>query len=161
MRITDYTKTHGQKILELTIPSVLVSMPAAAFTGADAISFRGVNDTIADLHLEGSECCLIHADNPASSKKGVYLNPQVRVGYTSEAYRAVHPKGFWLSRFSIFTGLWKNRVSRWTGVSIRNQWFVHRRWRDWQRKYPSQSEPGKSCLINEMQVLAFNGWSHA
>ena len=50
------------------------------------LRFRGISDSLAELHLEGSECCLIHQDNPLTAKHGVWLNPNVRVGYNKEAY---------------------------------------------------------------------------
>lgn len=36
-------------------------------------------------HLEASECCLIHADNVLTKMKGVWINPNVRVGYDEDA----------------------------------------------------------------------------
>lgn len=56
-----------------------VAMDASAFYDQN-LTFRGIPDDLASLHLEGSECCLIHADNPLSHSKGVFLNPNVRVG---------------------------------------------------------------------------------
>ncbi|CAK7241159.1 MAG: hypothetical protein STHCBS139747_002618 [Sporothrix thermara] len=83
--------------------------------------FRGVADSLAEFHLEGSECCLIHADNPqsrfsdvptSSSRRrrrqgrsggdvdaeagkniGVWLNPNVRVAYSASVYRQVRAGG--------------------------------------------------------------------
>ncbi|CAK7265171.1 hypothetical protein SEPCBS119000_001376 [Sporothrix epigloea] len=83
--------------------------------------FRGVDDSLAEFHLEGSECCLIHADNPlsrfsdvppstsrrqrpavgvdadtdAESGKdvGVWLNPNVRVAYSAPVYNQVRAGG--------------------------------------------------------------------
>ncbi|KAI9158267.1 hypothetical protein HJFPF1_06259 [Paramyrothecium foliicola] len=138
----------------------IVSMPATTFIGNNAIAFRGVNDSMAEMHLEGSECCLIHADNPASTKKGVFLNPHVRVGYNSEAYHSVHPEGCWVSRWGVFTGLWKNRLARWLGDPFRSLWIVHKRRLAWERQHPGDHEPGKACLVNEMQILHEYGWQH-
>ena len=45
------------------------------------LRFRGVPNTLAHRHVEGSECCLIHADNRLSKDLGVWINPKVRVGY--------------------------------------------------------------------------------
>ncbi|KAH6670486.1 glycosyltransferase family 69 protein [Halenospora varia] len=57
------------------------------------LKFRGVSDSLAQEHIEGSECCLIHADNPLRPSKGVYLNPNVRVSYNATTYVKVNPQG--------------------------------------------------------------------
>lgn len=123
------------------------------------LTFRGIPDTLALRHLEGSECCLIHADNPLSPNKGVWLNPQVRVGYNGPAYDAVS-QGNWLSMYEILAWSWKNRLMRW----FTSVWFKEHvvRWRlsAWRKEYTSNDEKGIDCLINEMQVLVYNGWAH-
>lgn len=134
-------------------------MAAEPFVSSTALRFRGVPDSLAEFHLEGSECCLIHADNPLSRSLGVYLNPRVRVGYSPEAYRAVHPPGGWVSLSQIFTGIWTNRLKRWTLITLEGV-VVHARLRRWAQKQEHRHEPGALCLINEMQVLAHNGWAH-
>ncbi|BAE60536.1 unnamed protein product [Aspergillus oryzae RIB40] len=53
----------------------VVAMDAAPFYQHPPLKFRGISDSLAKSHLEGSECCLIHADNPLSREKGVWLNP--------------------------------------------------------------------------------------
>jgi hypothetical protein len=55
------------------------------------LRFRGISDTLAASDLEGSEYCLMHADNALSGRR-MYVNPQVRAGYSGEAYNAVHPQ---------------------------------------------------------------------
>ena len=125
------------------------------------LTFRGIPDSLAKSHLEGSECCLIHADNPLSSNQGVWLNPNVRVGYDPTAYAAVNPAdGSWLSSFSIMSGLWKNRLLRW----FTTQWFtentVNRRLSRWESESPANKELGPFCLADEMQVLMDYGWAH-
>lgn len=138
-----------------------VAMDSSPFYTRPPLKFRGIADGLAKSHLDGSECCLIHADNPLSSKKGVYLNPNVRVGYHPAAYAAVNTAGnSWLSGFSIFMGLWKNRILR----TFTTPWFkesiVERRLSRWEEQYSENIEPGPFCLVNEMQVLTFNGWGH-
>jgi len=137
-----------------------VAMPTSAFTGTNGLSFRGVPDTLAESHLEGSECCLIHADNPSSRKKGVFLNPNVRVGYNRVAYETVHTPGSWLSLPQIYFGLWKNRISRRVTTPWLKESGVIRRIRKWERKGDGREEPGWFCLINEMQIIVYNGWKH-
>ncbi|OAQ97990.1 hypothetical protein LLEC1_03544 [Akanthomyces lecanii] len=79
----------------------IVVMPADPFVSPTKLRFRGIPDSLALQHLEGSECCLIHADNPLSKTLGA-----------------------------------------------------------WQKEDSARHEPGVFCLINEMQVLAENGWAH-
>lgn len=142
-------------------------MPASAFgsydkTAKSGLSFRGTPDTLAAYHLEGSECCLIHADNPLTATHGVYLNPNVRVGYNAEAYRAVNPGGCWVSWYGILAGLWKNRIHRWSTAPLiaLKERRVEGRVKDWQKEDPSREEKGQFCLVNEMHVIVGNGWAH-
>lgn len=135
-------------------------MPADPFVSPTKLRFRGIPDSLALQHLEGSECCLIHADNPLSKTLGVYLNPRVRVGYNLPAYEAIHPPASsWVAAADIFLGLWTNRVKRWTRISFEG-WVVRSRVEAWQKEDMARHEPGEFCLINEMQVLAENGWAH-
>jgi len=135
-------------------------MSAEPFISWPYLRFRGITDSLAISHLEGSECCLIHADNPLSSSKGVYLNPNVRVGYNTPAYDAVHPTSNWISLSQIFWALWENRLRRWTTTPLFKEWVVQRRVRRWEAQDKHNQEPGRFCLINEMQVLVENGWAH-
>ncbi|RMZ90526.1 hypothetical protein DV736_g2252, partial [Chaetothyriales sp. CBS 134916] len=65
----------------------MVAMDAKPFYASDRpLRFRAIADSLAELHLEGSECCLIHEDNGLTAKDGVWLNPNVRVRYQKEAY---------------------------------------------------------------------------
>ncbi|KPM43845.1 hypothetical protein AK830_g2692 [Neonectria ditissima] len=137
----------------------IVAMPAGPFVSSSQLRFRAVSDTLATHHLEGSECCLIHADNPLSKARGVFVNPRVRVGYNLAAYEGTHGAGPWLSVWDIFAGLWVNRLCRWTTVPFRG-WVVRRRVARWEKEGLGNREPGEFCLINEMQVLAHNGWAH-
>ncbi|KAL9111556.1 MAG: hypothetical protein Q9227_004044 [Pyrenula ochraceoflavens] len=125
---------------------ILVVMDTAPFYEAKPpLRFRGIPDTLAKLHLEGSECCLVHADNPLSQSKGVYLNPNVRVGYNPEAYNTVH-RGrdtCWLSSYEIFLGLWRNRILRWTTTTWLKSYTVARRLSKWkaEKKNEDRKEP--------------------
>lgn len=134
-------------------------MPADPFVSSTKLRFRGIPDSLAMHHLEGSECCLIHADNPLSKTLGVYLNPRVRVGYNYPAYEKTHPSSSWVSAWGIFRGLWTNRIRRWTVFTFEG-WVVRSRVRRWEKENIHNSEPGTFCLINEMQVLVDNGWAH-
>jgi len=142
----------------------IVAFDAAPFYGDNThlpLKFRGLPDTLAEKHLEASECCLIHADNYLSNEKGVWMNPNVRVGYNEEAYNATHPSGMWPSRGEKVVGMWKNRVARWTGWMGRwsERIVVRGRIKGWERE-EGKREVGGSCAINEMQVLVENGWKH-
>ena len=138
---------------------IAVAMDASPFY-EQSLLFRGIPDSLAMHHLEGSECCLIHADNPLSRTKGVWLNPGVRVAYNGPAYDAVNSKARWLSMYQILIWSWKNRLSRWFTTT----WFKEQvvRWRlsAWKAVYSKNDEKGVDCLINEMQVIVYNGWAH-
>ncbi|KAK3903258.1 glycosyltransferase [Staphylotrichum tortipilum] len=140
----------------------IVVMPANSFTGIRGLQFRGLADSLAASHLEASECCLIHADNPSSRTRGVFVNPAVRVGYTRPAYDAVHPPegGSWLSVGEIYVGLWRNRVMRW----MTTPWFEEREVRGrvdrWERQAEGRDERGGFCAVDEMQIVVHNGWKH-
>ncbi|KAL2888562.1 glycosyltransferase family 69 protein [Ceratocystis lukuohia] len=141
----------------------IVAMAAAPFLDASKpLRFRGIPDSLAIQHLEGSECCLIHADNPMSKEMGVFLNPQVRVAYNYEAYQATHPLNgeSWLTWGQIAKGLWESRIRRLFTFTFTKDWVVSSRIRSWKSQSHRNSEPGDFCLINEMQVLVENGWAH-
>ena len=138
----------------------IVAMPISPFLASPPLHFRGVPDSLAAHHLEGSECCLIHADNPLSATKHTYLNPRVRVGYNPLAYDTVNGPNGLMSSWHVFKVLWENRLRRWFTSPGLKEWTVRRTVRRWMRQNPSVEEKGEFCLINEMQVLAANGWAH-
>ncbi|KAK4505662.1 hypothetical protein PRZ48_003627 [Zasmidium cellare] len=140
----------------------IVAMDAGPFYSSKPLSFRGIPDSLSLSHLEGSECCLIHADNPLSHTKGVWLNPNVRVGYSGPAYEAVHSLSTspWLSSYEIALGAWTNRILRWITTPYFKEQVVKGRVGMWRKKAEGNEEKGVFCLINEMQVLIWNGWAH-
>lgn len=142
----------------LTAPAVVFD--ASPFYSPSPLHFRGISDSLATHHLEGSECCLIHADNPLSDTKGVWLNPNVRVGYDRNAHSAVHAMEPWPSFFNRFVGLWENKLRRWSTTVVFKEWSVRGRVQQWESEGNGRYEPGLQCLINEMQVLVHNGWAH-
>lgn len=137
------------------------------------LRFRGVSDSLAVQHLEASECCLIHADLVAHGhgKKGIFLNPAVRVGYDAHAYALTHigqEEGF-MSLWDYVMGAWKNRLVRWknNGVSSsagQNMKDVYRRISKWEaegaKNGEHRKEAGDFCTIDEMHILVENGWKH-
>ncbi|KAF7953705.1 uncharacterized protein EAE97_001104 [Botrytis byssoidea] len=146
----------------------IVVFQAEPFYENPSLRFRGVPDSLAQYHIEGSECCLIHADNNLSLTKGIWLNPKVRVSYNSEADSVVNSKrGKWPSKREILEGVWSNRWARWTGFLKRftERFSVAMRVQRWRREafvvgQTEVNEKGVYCLINEMQVLVENGWAH-
>jgi hypothetical protein len=56
-----------------------------------SLQFRGIPDSLATYHVEGSECCLIHTDNPLRATKGIWMNPNVRVTFNESTYPLVNP----------------------------------------------------------------------
>ncbi|KAL8670807.1 MAG: hypothetical protein Q9168_004668 [Polycauliona sp. 1 TL-2023] len=149
----------GQPVPVQSCWNGIVAFDAATFYHTPALRFRGIPDSLAQFHLEGSECCLVHADNPLTPERGVWLNPNVRVGYNAEAYEKVHRA--WPSLADSVVGLWKNRVWRWTTPTIHKRLKVKGRLAKWTRKGLGEVSHRESmCLINEMQVLVGNGWAH-
>lgn len=138
----------------------LVAFDALPFYGLDHLEFRGIPDSLALQHVEASECCLIHADNPLTPVRGVWLNPEVRVGYNPEAYEQVHSSSFWPGTLKRIKGIWKNRILRWITTPTLKASTINTRLGRWAQGNPDVSEPGTFCLINEMQVLVENGWAH-
>ncbi|KAL9946072.1 hypothetical protein D7B24_000158 [Verticillium nonalfalfae] len=143
----------------------IVAMPAAPFTSpieSKRLRFRAIPDSLAQLHLEASECCLIHADNPLSADLGVYLNPRVRVGYNVMAYAATHPGPgrSWLSGWAIGRGRTVNRLLGWFTSTRFTDRRVDDRLAQWKAEEQDRDEPGRACLINEAHFLAPNGWMH-
>ncbi|KAI5855458.1 cryptococcal mannosyltransferase 1-domain-containing protein [Tricharina praecox] len=131
----------------------MVAFDARPFLGAGGLRFRGVDDALAELHVEGSECCLVHYDNPLTREKGrgVWVNTQVRVGYTVEAYEGTRN---WPT--------WRERAWGWVTALVTG--VLGLPWRDGRIARRLQSwggtEVGADCLIDEMQVLRSNGWKH-
>ena len=138
----------------------IIAFDAAPFYEPHPLQFRGISDSLAAYHLEGSECCLIHADNALTATRGVWLNQHVRVGYSAEAYDAVHPGALWPSAMASVRGVWKTRFTSWVTTTWIKSARVHHRLKKWRYKDSGRREPGGMCLINEMQVLIENGWAH-
>jgi hypothetical protein len=143
----------------------IVVFDSAPFYANPPLQFRGIDDSLADLHLEGSECCLIHADNYLTEEKGVWLNPNVRVGYSVAAYRQVRRNHFPSPLWTVL-GAWVNRVKG-GRITIQTQLearLVTKRLEQWKVDTPNgdppRYEPGAACLINEMQIMWANGWKH-
>lgn len=153
----------AERLLPVPVTSCwngMVAMPAAPFVTKSPVRFRGIPDSLGAYHLEGSECCLIHADNPLSATSGIFLNPTVRVGYNISSYDAIHSHYEELSLLEIWAGLWKNRILRWLTTPSLKEWVVRKRVQAWKKEHASEDEPGLFCLINEMQVLYEYGWRH-
>ncbi|KAL8685593.1 MAG: hypothetical protein Q9218_007667 [Villophora microphyllina] len=152
----------GQPVPVRSCWNGIVAFDAAPFYHTPALSFRGIPDSLAQYHVEASECCLIHADNPMTTDKGVWLNPNVRVGYNAVAYDKVNPSGTpWPTVMQSLLGLWKNRFWRWATPSFQKKWKLQGRLNKWTRKGLGEVSEGEAlCLINEMQVLVANGWAH-
>ena len=134
-------------------------MPAETFLGSQSLRFRGVDDSLAKFHVEGSECCLIHADNPASATKGVFLNPSVKIGYNMTAYHAMHSTYASMSPLYMYLSMWQNRILRWTTTPWFKERLVHSKVKTWS-ELTQEKEPGEYCLVDEMQVIFERGWKH-
>lgn len=118
-----------------------MALDAEPFLVSHPPRFCGIPDSLAALHLEGSECCLIHIDNPLSATKGVWLNPLLRVGYNPDACGVVeasanHP---WPSFHARVTRLWYNTWARLTGAPrhVLEQLTVRSRLKQWKSGAPA------------------------
>lgn len=151
---------HNQPVPVSSCWNGMVFMDAAPFYSEPALRFRGISDSLALSHLEGSECCLIHQDNPKSRTHGVYVNPNVKVGYNWEAYEKMNIPGYRMPFLQYLYATWENRVRRWFSTDWFKMRIVKSRVRSWERSAKHRSEAGIDCLINEMQVLVNNGWAH-
>jgi len=132
----------------------MVAFDAAPFVRASLpLRFRAIDDALADAHVEASECCLVHYDNPLSREpgKGVWVNTDVRVAYSVQAYEASR---VWPTVRERAYGWAASLVAGLLGLPWRNA-KVARRLRSW-----GGVEAGADCLIDEMQVLRGNGWKH-
>ncbi|KAL8765604.1 MAG: hypothetical protein Q9209_007386 [Squamulea sp. 1 TL-2023] len=144
----------------------IVAFDASPFQRpGNPLRFRGIPDTLAQYHVEASECCLIHYDNPLSADNGVYMNPAVRVAYSAPAYAAVSPtsmgdrvKTQWPTRSELFWGYWKSRWTWWARwpASLTKVWWRIKRWRS---GFPDVVEPGLACAGDLAMVLTSNGWA--
>ncbi|KAL8879191.1 MAG: hypothetical protein Q9198_003151 [Flavoplaca austrocitrina] len=151
----------GQPVPVQSCWNGIVAFDAAPFYHTPALRFRGIPDSLAQYHLEGSECCLIHADNPLTLERGVWLNPMVRVAYNPQAYERVHEVNAWPRIADSFVGLWRNRFRRWVTPTFHKRWKIRSRLDRWTTKGLGEvSNRESTCLINEMQVLVTNGWAH-
>ncbi|EMC98548.1 glycosyltransferase family 69 protein [Baudoinia panamericana UAMH 10762] len=154
--------THAEPIPVSSCWNGMVAFDAAPFYDANPLVFRALPDSLAVSHLEASECCLIHADNPLTRSKGVWINPNVRVAYNGSSYDAMNA-GTWPSSWSISKGLWLNRGLRWMRALglWRKDHSKEAKLKAWRRQDPANTESGESCVIDEMQILVWNGWGHA
>lgn len=150
----------------------MLVMDAAPFMSSpgssEGITYRGVDDSLAVKHIEGSECCLVHADLIASgaADAGIWVNPAVRVGYNRPAYEGVHDQegNGWMSPSEYVYGFYYNRYKRWTSSDWSERRRVRKRVEAWKaegRKLgEKRSEVGLYCLVNQMHTLIWNGWAH-
>lgn len=151
----------GQPVPVQSCWNGIIVFDAAPFYHMPPLRFRGIPDSLARYHLEGSECCLVHADNPLTASRGVWVNSNVRVGYSSEAYDRIHEYTPWPPLSDSILGIWRNRFRRWITPTFHKNLKISGRLRRWTRKGLGEiSERETLCLINEMQVLVANGWAH-
>lgn len=159
---------------EITSDDESVSQGTALQT--QGLRYRGLSDSLATLHVEASECCLIHADLVArgQAKRGIYMNPSVRVTYKREnvtsittPYQETHtgPKGLgWITPNQYVFGIFWNRLARWTRPAwwdMRIVWEKISQWKVEGKKIGEErDEVGVYCMINEMHILMWYGWKH-
>ena len=141
-----------------------VAFDAAPFQNSHyPLRFRAIPDSLAQYHVEASECCLIHYDNPLTPLKGNWINPKVRVGYSMEAYRAVSADNRggvddnWPTPYER-RWAWVQRWTWWWDNPIRLLKLKYRIWA-WQKRDPEISEKSLPCIADLAMVLKPNGWA--
>jgi hypothetical protein len=155
----------------------IVAFQAAPFYADPPLRFRAVPDDLAQRHVDASERCLVHADNPMSTSHGVWLNPRARVarGKYARAVRytswssdgaAAAVAGRYPGWAGALLGVWVHRFARWTGVEqsiMSGEAVVRSRVRDWSVENPELEghdvNAGMPCLMDNMQVLRKEGWA--
>ncbi|KAI5292225.1 Obg-like ATPase, partial [Ascosphaera acerosa] len=118
--------------------------PPPPASDGQPLRFRGISDSLAAHHVEGSECCLIHYDNPLTRSKGVWVNPHVRVGYNAAARASVDPAAGarFPSRSEAVGGWLWSVLAAATGLPWRNG-RIGREVSAWRREAAGNDEPGK------------------
>lgn len=146
----------------------IVAFDAAPFQRPDKpLRFRGISDTLAQCHVEASECCTVHYDNPLTSSLGVWINPAVRVAYSAAAYNAIsaaqtgNHNSMWPTSSELRWGYWSSKWIWWLrdpGSSL-SVWKTRYRIRQWQQGHPREHEPALCCASDLAMVLTSNGWA--
>jgi hypothetical protein len=124
------------------------------------LRFRAIPGSLAQFHLEASECCLIHEDSPVTELDGVWLNPRGCMAYKIAAYHTVHGRRFWPPLSTHLKRIWLNRLRRWFTTDWVTRWKIRSKYRKWKSSSPLFNEDGLDCLIDETQILEKDGWSH-
>lgn len=164
----------GKTTLLASLPMAPFSLPHRSLTastvafdakpfqsGPRPLRFRSIPDSLAEYHVEASECCLVHYDNDLSSAAafGVWINPTVRVAYSTPAYRAV-TELTWPTASESRYGPWRSRWTWWwwrdPGPGLKAAWRV---WR-WRRSHPNTPEPGLACVADLAMVLTEDAWRY-
>jgi Cryptococcal mannosyltransferase 1 len=122
------------------------------------LRFRAISDSLAEHHVEASECCLVHYDNPLSASKGVWMNHNVRVGYNAARYAAVHQSGWPTAKEFILGHL--SDLLIWFVPTQKRRIPIDRKYDEWRRLNANNTEIGSDCLVNKMMVVSDKGkWS--
>lgn len=135
----------------------LVALDAAPFY--EGLAFRAVDDRLADQHIEASERCLLHADNPLSASRGVFLNTGVRTTRWGSIGQGHFPG--WLSAVM---GTWVSRINRWSEEErvAQQQDVVLSGVRAWAAERGEQGQDRKeaatACLAEGLRVVRPRGW---
>lgn len=132
----------------------MVVMDAGPFYGGigeeeTGLSYRGIEDSLAEIHVEGSECCLVWADMEANgdAEAGIWVNPAVRVGYVKKAYEDTHfgiHQDF-ISGAVYVKGVWRNRLIRWFGGGMQQAQIVKKRVAQWKKEGKKQGKERKEA----------------
>ena len=147
---------HSEPIPLASCWGGLTALDAAPFYGDSPLEFRALDDKLAGRHVEASETCLVHADNPVAAK-GVWMNPLVRVASSVKHYQAL--KASFPSWSTAVAGSWTNRISRVTKqLSFGSKdGDIRSRVREWSKQVPKGNperyEPGVACLTDDVKIV--------
>lgn len=121
------------------------------------LRFRAINDSLAKYYVEASECCLIQYDNSLSASKGVWMNPNVRVGYGVKRYAAAHPPSGWPSTAETTMGRLSDQWTRWTQSNRQRRKEIEHRYEEWAQESLWNDEIALDCLVDKMMVVSEKG----
>jgi hypothetical protein len=158
-------------------PTNKVSLNAVPFQNESRpLRFRAIPGSLSiqNGYLEGSEACLINADmqahwsdvltgtNVRYKSADVFVNPLVRVSYTTVAHNAQNSISqlFRERIFGHFVALAFD-IRDWWVRSRLNAHAAERRAKihEWEET-TGEKEVGEYCLIDQMQLLTPWGWAH-
>ena len=113
---------------------------------------------LSQYHVEASECCIKHYNNPLFSCHGVWINFAVRVVYSAAAYNAVSGSENRPTKAELRWGVWWSRWF-WCFRDPESLLKTRYRTRQWRKHNLEIEEPGVACVSDLAMVLTENRWA--